>query len=896
MSTLSVPVQKQVKSPLENVLRALDFQIHAIKTLPETPAGPVYGPPASELGLSAPALDYLERSSQRLYSHQAEALGLFKQGKDVCLATGTGSGKTLFFHLAVFELLARQPHTTVFVFYPTKALARQQLERWHAVFEGQQIKVAKIDGDVSREDRLALLRNAQVVLTTPDVLHAWFLPNFSDIKKKPSIYAFFKRLGLVVIDEVHQFKGAFGSNSAYLFRRLQVAVAVTGNQNLRFITTSGTLNEPESFHHQLLNRSVQVVQQDGSPRQPITYYFVNPPTFDPAAISQLLHQLLNQTRLKFIMFVNSRREADQLPKLARLIALKESHQSTTKELLGEPQEQEPDSDPLESPPAGSTDSLETYKSGFRPEDYQHIMSGFTSGQTQGLVATSALEIGIDLPDLDLCIIRGMPPSNASLFQRVGRVGRTRPGQVLILNDDSFQSRWFFAHLDGFPDNLPIEIAPIYLENENLMMVQAECLKQEHEALSYDRFLAEHTPTLEALFPSDFIPYTVPENDKIDGRILESRPHSDYSLRGIGGRAYKLYRKLPSDMKPYYGEPLAELSTSQLIREGYPGAIISVHKVSYRIVGVNTKHRVLEAIKAGPYQSNRPIIIPANIFPTNSEDARWLYSRTGGLKICSAPLTIREHVAGYTENGKKHLYPITDRDAKFRYTKKLFTYQYASHGLLISHPVLMTRGIQLEFLAELFLKSLQLFYAIDSQDVASGSGDINKTFGYFEKGDWFLCIHDSGSYLNLTSHFENLELMFNALTNAQKLLTGQAGIGNLNLHQFRSLKNADDTIDSPIIGDETRSALNELCSALGAAVEAIRAGESHVSSPAPTSAQTSPQTHTLNVLCPNQEVWDALDERKLELLEVRFIASLKKPTTFYRRLFPKNVWRRMSRFR
>lgn len=241
------------------------------------PARPAARFRPDDLPMASPTMKYLRSMPEGIFRHQKEALSQFLQGEDVCLTTGTASGKSLVFYAAGIETLVRDQRTKVIAIYPLKALAKEQEERWKAALEAAGLPpvVGRIDGSVQVTERESILRSNRVVLFTPDVIHAWLLSSLGS----KAVREFLAGLGLVVLDEVHTYTGVVGSNVAFVLRRLLHAANELGSgATLRCIGASATVANPEEHLRQLFSRSFRVIDSsyDTSERYPVEVILVRP--------------------------------------------------------------------------------------------------------------------------------------------------------------------------------------------------------------------------------------------------------------------------------------------------------------------------------------------------------------------------------------------------------------------------------------------------------------------------------------------------------------------------------------------------------------------------------------------------------------------------------------------
>lgn len=348
-----------------------------------------------------------------LYSHQVEAWEAARQGKHLVLTTGTASGKSLAYHLPVLAALITDPQARALYLFPTKALAQDQLanlKRLTHVLERQAAVVlpaAVYDGDTPPAERSAIRKRARLLLTNPDMLHAGILPHHTHWE------AFWRGLRFVVIDEMHVYRGVFGSHVANVLRRLRRVAAFYG-ATPQFILTSASLGNPRQLAEALLEAPVTLVEQDGSGHGERHWLVYNPPLTDPALglrrsalgeAARLARQLLAEG-VQHVLFVRSRRSVEFL----------------LKALLSPPEGGE-------TPPAGA---VRGYRSGYLPAQRRAIEQGLREGTVRAVVATNALELGIDIGGLEASLLVGYPGSLAALRQQAGRAGRGAAPAVALL--------------------------------------------------------------------------------------------------------------------------------------------------------------------------------------------------------------------------------------------------------------------------------------------------------------------------------------------------------------------------------------------------------------------------------------------------------------------------------
>ncbi|MDE0804935.1 MAG: DEAD/DEAH box helicase, partial [Acidimicrobiales bacterium] len=353
----------------------------------------------------------------RLFSHQAEALDLIRSGTSVAVATGTASGKSMIYQAAIGEAaLATRPGTALCI-YPTKALGHDQMRSFVDLGLPGVVPSA-YDGDAGRDERAEARRNATVLLTNPEMLHCGILPHHAGWMR------FLSRLQYVVIDELHLFRGIFGSHVAHVIRRLRRIAAHYG-ADPTFVCTSATIGEPAGLASAITGVPVTAVTDDGSPTGPRTVAIWNPPILDAetgmrasshSEAAGLVSDLVRDGR-RTLGFCPSRRTTEIVAQRVR------------RQL-----------------PADHRGRVAAYRGGFLAEERHEIEQALAAGEVDAVLATSALELGVDFDGVDACVLDGFPGTVASLWQRIGRAGRQRQDSLAVLVCGSDQlDQWVAAH-------------------------------------------------------------------------------------------------------------------------------------------------------------------------------------------------------------------------------------------------------------------------------------------------------------------------------------------------------------------------------------------------------------------------------------------------------------------
>ena len=349
-----------------------------------------------------------------LFSHQTEALNAIFAGRNVIIATPSASGKTLCYHLATLHALVHDKNSRALYIFPTKALAQDQLRSLKQIAEPLSLRsrseaislqaMATFDGDTPQVERANIRKQARVVLTNPDMLHLGILPNHQSWAK------LFRNLKYVVVDETHIYRGVFGSHVANILRRLRRLCSFYGSAP-QFICCSATIANPREHAQNIVGLPFEAVVEDGSPHGEKYFTFWNPPLIDEAKTGRrssnseaafLLGELV-QKEIRSLVFASTR-------KLTELIYI------YTQEQL----------------PPSLKDKISPYRAGYLPEDRRRIEHQFFEGELLGLVATTALELGINIGDLDATVLTGYPGSIASAWQQAGRSGRSTHSSLSFL--------------------------------------------------------------------------------------------------------------------------------------------------------------------------------------------------------------------------------------------------------------------------------------------------------------------------------------------------------------------------------------------------------------------------------------------------------------------------------
>jgi DEAD/DEAH box helicase domain-containing protein len=379
-----------------------------------------------------------------LYRHQALASEKVLHGENIAIVSGTASGKTLCYNLPVIDSLIKQPSSRALYLFPTKALAQDQLSGLREILsrlENLAVRRANIyDGDTPQHTRSLVRRESSIILTNPDMLHTGILPHHTGWKD------FFSALTFVIIDEMHTYRGVFGSHVANVLRRLKRVCQFYGSQP-QFILTSATIANPENLAERLIEKPVSVIDSDGSPHGERHFLIYNPPFIDQKlGIRQstltegtaLAGELIDEG-VQTIVFGRTRRGIELILTYLRQ---RDSH--------------------------GNPNKVRGYRSGYLARERRAIEEGLRTGQVKGVVATNALELGIDIGGMDAAVLIGYPGSIAATLQQAGRAGRKLgPSLAVLVTAPNAMDQYLARHPEYIFERTPEQAL---IEPNNLLIL------------------------------------------------------------------------------------------------------------------------------------------------------------------------------------------------------------------------------------------------------------------------------------------------------------------------------------------------------------------------------------------------------------------------------------------
>jgi DEAD/DEAH box helicase domain-containing protein len=404
----------------------------------------------------------------QLYSHQRAAYDAVTAGKNTVIVTPTASGKTLCYNLPVLQTLLEERETRALYLFPTKALSQDQQSELNALINASSLPlpVHTYDGDTPSSVRIAARKTGRIVISNPDMLHAGILPNH------PRWIKFISALRFVVIDEIHTYRGVFGSHMANLLRRLLRVTRFYGADPL-FICCSATIGNPKELTEQLLGTPVTLIDNNGAPSGEKNIILYNPPLVDRVQgirrgvvlEAQRIGAEILTRGAKTIIFARSRVRVELI---ASYIRGRLANFFTDNSRI----------------------RVESYRGGYLPRERRAIEKGLREGSVHGVVSTNALELGIDIGGLDVSILAGIPGSVASAWQQTGRAGRrTAPSLSVLIASASPTDQYMIKHPEYFLSKSPesgwIDPDNIYILLDHLKCAVFELPVKENERFGVD---------------------------------------------------------------------------------------------------------------------------------------------------------------------------------------------------------------------------------------------------------------------------------------------------------------------------------------------------------------------------------------------------------------------------
>lgn len=390
------------------------------------------------------------RGIHSLYSHQAHSIEATFRGEDVVVVTPTASGKTMCYNLPVLSSILKNNDSRALYLFPTKALSADQVSELYELIEamGVDIKTYTYDGDTPAAARKAVRQAGHIVVTNPDMLHSGILPHHTKWVK------LFENLEYIVIDEIHTYRGVFGSNLANVLRRLMRLCAFYGSHP-KFILCSATIANPAELAETLIGRPVTLIDDNGAPMGERHFVFYNPPVVNRQLgiregcinVTRAISGLLLKNGIQAITFARSRLTVEVLTKYLKDMVR----------------------DPL-----GNSGRVRGYRGGYLPTERRAIEKGLRAGEVDAVVSTNALELGIDIGALDACVLSGYPGTIASAWQQAGRAGRRKGTSIVFFIASSAAiDQYIVNHPDYFLHQSP-ENALLNPDNLYVLLSHFKC--------------------------------------------------------------------------------------------------------------------------------------------------------------------------------------------------------------------------------------------------------------------------------------------------------------------------------------------------------------------------------------------------------------------------------------
>lgn len=504
---------------------------------------------------------YRAKGIAELYSHQAMTAENVHRSKNTVVVTPTASGKTLCYNLPVLNAVLEDADTRALYLFPTKALAQDQLAELHdlATRLDDRFGVFTYDGDTPTDARRAIRERGHIVLTNPDMLHTGILPHHTKWMR------LFENLRYIVLDELHTYRGVFGSHLANVLRRLRRIARFYGS-NPQFICCSATIANPGELASQLIESDVEVVEENGAPAGEKIFVFYNPPVVNRNLgirrsyineATRVAKEMIGRN-LQTIVFANSRLHTEVM-----LTYLQQANR----------------------PKPGQDEPVRGYRGGYLPRERRKIEGGLREGSIRGVVATSALELGIDIGSLDTCVMAGYAGSIASTWQRAGRAGR-RSGTscAVFVASSSPLDQFIVQHPEYFFGSSP-EHGHVQPDNLEILVNHLKCAAFELPLSPEEQFGNVELPEIcERLAEAGFLH----RSGDTWHWIQESYPADTISLRSVTSDNFVIVDITGGDNgKP---EVIGEVDFSSALTTVHPKAIYIHQGQQYHVERLDFDHR------------------------------------------------------------------------------------------------------------------------------------------------------------------------------------------------------------------------------------------------------------------------------------------------------------------
>jgi DEAD/DEAH box helicase domain-containing protein len=508
---------------------------------------------------------YRAKKIEQLYLHQAAAAEMARAGKNFVVVTPTASGKTLCYNLPILNAILDNADTRALYLFPTKALAQDQLTELHdlATRLDDCFGVFTYDGDTPSDARKAIRERGHVILTNPDMLHTGILPHHTRWTRV------FENLRYIVIDELHTYRGVFGSHLTNVLRRLRRIAAFYGSSP-QFICCSATIANPGELASQLIEEKVELIEENGAPAAEKLFVFYNPPVVNRNLgirrsylneTTRVAKELLSR-KLQTIVFANSRLHTEVL-----LTYLQQANR----------------------PQPGETEPIRGYRGGYLPGERREIERGLREGRVRGVVTTNALELGIDIGSLDASVMAGYAGSIASTWQRAGRAGRRNGTSCAVLVASSAPLDQFIVqHPDYFFGRSP-EHAYVQPDNLEILVNHLKCAAFELPLAPHEKLGDVNLPELcERMTEAGFL-------HRSGGNwhwVQEAYPADTVSLRSVTSDNFVIIDTTghPESLEDGEPEVIGECDFSSALTTVHPKAIYIHQGQQYHVEKLDFEQR------------------------------------------------------------------------------------------------------------------------------------------------------------------------------------------------------------------------------------------------------------------------------------------------------------------
>ena len=505
----------------------------------------------------------------RLYTHQVEAIQRVRNGENVVVVTATSSGKTLCYNLPVLETILQDRSARALYIYPINALVNDQLKslfRMNLALGREAVGVGRYTGSLRSEQRKAVrLREPNILLTNPEMLHLSFLlwhRNWETL---------WRNLRYIVVDEVHTYRGVFGSNMAYLFRRM-LRMAEHYGSSPQFICCSATIANPKELAERLTGRKFSVVDHDGSAKGRKLFVLWNPPlvgddasnvrrSYVQESVDLLSHCL--RAHYNTIVFARARRLTERMLRMSHNLVEDEGEEALP-------------------------ERISSYRAGYLAQEREEIESKLKTGQLQGVITTNALEMGIDIGGLDAAIIAGYPGTIMSTWQQAGRAGRRgRDALVFLVASQNALDQYYVNHSDEFFAQ-PHELAVVDLDNQYIRLKHLLCSARELplDGGELDKMSTNMRIDIDDLREAGLLEALDADDGSDDLSYPQDRRpiHFQVSLRAASHESYKIINADRNE--------IGTIEPPNVYRETHPGAIYQHGGDAYRVVFLDRQHKTV----------------------------------------------------------------------------------------------------------------------------------------------------------------------------------------------------------------------------------------------------------------------------------------------------------------